>query len=330
MSEKIYRWLLRLYPAPFRKEYGPDLLQLFRDRFHADPGFVAHSRFWLDLIVDLARSIPGEHLRTSRAPVDQRRYCLSESALTAMFRRSALAPAILFYLFTILGFSVARIGNTPSNFLLMVYSALVIGGLTKLRGLRKFKQRWRTFEVVIDAERIQQNRCGRELIFSRTAITEILEGGPGLILLTAGADGMFIPSRLNGYEEIREHLNNWMPVKWYAAPNGASTPLLTSAAFPLNAAMLLVPLGVWFLVLAMIYVIFVLPIVFGMQPIDTKRNAPPRVARSIRSASVQLRSSADTIVQRYVPMDRLAVLGLSMLPVVKCAVVLLSMLSAKG
>lgn len=32
MSEKIYAWLLRLYPSRFRTAYGEEALQLFRDR----------------------------------------------------------------------------------------------------------------------------------------------------------------------------------------------------------------------------------------------------------------------------------------------------------
>jgi hypothetical protein len=324
MSEKIYRWLLYLYPKQFRREYGPALLQLFRDRFRAEPGLFAHLRFWLDLIVDLARSVPGEHLRTSRANADERRYCLSENALTALFRRTTLAPAVLFYLFTILGFSVARLANASPNLLLIVYSTLAIGGATKLRGIRNFRQRWRTFEIVIEAECIQQNRCGREMRLSRAAVTEIFEEEHGLILLTSGANAMFIPSQLNGYEEVRKHLNHWMPVKRHVAPNGANTLLLTSGALPLHTAMLLVPVGVWLLLLAMIYVVCLLPIFFGLRPIDPNRTPSPRVAKSARPASVQVRAGDGIIVERYVPMYWFAFLVLSMFPVAKCLIVLVA------
>jgi hypothetical protein len=242
-----------------------------------------------------------------------------------MFRRTALAPAVLFYLFTILGFSIARLANASPALLLIVYSVLVIGGVTNLRGIRKFRQRWRTLEVVIEAERIQQNRCGRELILSRAAVTEILvEEDHGLILLTSGANAMFIPSRLNGYEEIREHLNHWMPLKRHVAPNGANTLLLTSGALPLHAAMLLVPVGVGFLLLAMIYVVCLLPIFFGLRPIDLNRTPSPRVAKSARPVSVQVRAGDGIIVERYVPMYWFAFLVLSMLPVAKCLVVLVA------
>src|SRR5258708_39310823 len=62
MSEKIYAWLLRLYPSRFRETYGDDALQLFRDRARDEKGFFASLRLWLDLLVDLAGSLPREHL----------------------------------------------------------------------------------------------------------------------------------------------------------------------------------------------------------------------------------------------------------------------------
>lgn len=63
MSEKIYAWLLRLYPAHFRRAYGEDALQLLRDRARDETGFLAKLRLWLDLAADLALSAPGQHMR---------------------------------------------------------------------------------------------------------------------------------------------------------------------------------------------------------------------------------------------------------------------------
>jgi len=57
MSEKIYAFLLRLYPAAFREAYSYDALQLIRDRAHYERGFMAKLRLWLDLLTDVANSI---------------------------------------------------------------------------------------------------------------------------------------------------------------------------------------------------------------------------------------------------------------------------------
>jgi hypothetical protein len=61
MSEKIYAWLLRVYPASFRERYGEEALQLFRDRAHDETGFIPRLRLWLDLLADLAISVPREY-----------------------------------------------------------------------------------------------------------------------------------------------------------------------------------------------------------------------------------------------------------------------------
>src|SRR5215467_10303882 len=61
MSEKIYAWLLRLYPSRFHEAYGEEALQLFRDRSHDEKGFLLGLRLWADLLGDLALSVPREY-----------------------------------------------------------------------------------------------------------------------------------------------------------------------------------------------------------------------------------------------------------------------------
>jgi hypothetical protein len=85
MSEKVYIWLLKLYPAAFRAEYSAAALQLFRDRLHAERGLLARCRLWFDLIADLAVSIPREYGRGGRqADPHTGGYRLSEEAIAAM------------------------------------------------------------------------------------------------------------------------------------------------------------------------------------------------------------------------------------------------------
>jgi hypothetical protein len=61
MSEKIYTWLLRLFPSHFRAAYGDEALQLFRDRAREEKGFFPRLRLWLDLLADFAISLPREY-----------------------------------------------------------------------------------------------------------------------------------------------------------------------------------------------------------------------------------------------------------------------------
>jgi len=61
MSEKIYALLMYLYPSHFRKAYGNEAMQLFRDRACDEKGFFPELRLWLDLLADLAISVPREY-----------------------------------------------------------------------------------------------------------------------------------------------------------------------------------------------------------------------------------------------------------------------------
>jgi len=61
MSERIYAWLLHLYPTQFRESFGEEALQLFRDRSRDEKGLLPKLRLWLDLLCDLAISVPGTY-----------------------------------------------------------------------------------------------------------------------------------------------------------------------------------------------------------------------------------------------------------------------------
>jgi hypothetical protein len=70
MSEKIFAWLLRLYPSSFRQAYSDDALQLFRDRARDEQGFFPSLRLWLDLLTDSAISIPREYYSSQTALIE--------------------------------------------------------------------------------------------------------------------------------------------------------------------------------------------------------------------------------------------------------------------
>ena len=67
MSEKIYACLLRVCPSSFREAYGEEALQLFRDRWREETGFVGRLRLWLDLFADLLVSLPRMRRRLGAA-----------------------------------------------------------------------------------------------------------------------------------------------------------------------------------------------------------------------------------------------------------------------
>ena len=55
-AERVYRALLRIYPAEFRDEYGREMTQAFRDRLHDE----RPPRVWADTLRDLVLTAPRE------------------------------------------------------------------------------------------------------------------------------------------------------------------------------------------------------------------------------------------------------------------------------
>ena len=72
-SLRLYRWLLKLYPAGFRENYAELLERQFRDELNESTGPAALGRLWIRLLVDLAISVP---LQFSREVAQDARHTL--------------------------------------------------------------------------------------------------------------------------------------------------------------------------------------------------------------------------------------------------------------
>lgn len=69
LSARAYGWLLRLYPAAFRRAYGRDMAQVFRDACldaHARAGAWGVLLLWCPILRDLAANAAGEHVAALR------------------------------------------------------------------------------------------------------------------------------------------------------------------------------------------------------------------------------------------------------------------------
>ncbi|HEX4135623.1 MAG TPA: hypothetical protein VHY84_13495 [Bryobacteraceae bacterium] len=95
MSEKLYALLLKLYPDHFRRTYGDEALRLVRDRAHDEKGFISGFRLWLDLLVDLAISMPREYSKESTQPIVSAQPANGAPSFELLAERS-LNPAVLF------------------------------------------------------------------------------------------------------------------------------------------------------------------------------------------------------------------------------------------
>lgn len=114
MSEKIYACLLRLFPSHFREAYGDEVLQLFRDRTRDEKGFFPRVRLWLDLLADLAISLP-------------RQYHYVRPALTgaAVQQRLHGAPAFFVLMEESPGSAALILGSALSMIALSLFSILL-------------------------------------------------------------------------------------------------------------------------------------------------------------------------------------------------------------
>jgi hypothetical protein len=67
-GSRVYRCLLALLPAPFRREAEADLLEVFGQAYARvrGRGVVAHARFWCRLLADLAVTSMAEHMAARR------------------------------------------------------------------------------------------------------------------------------------------------------------------------------------------------------------------------------------------------------------------------
>src|SRR5262245_6963306 len=92
MSKKIASLLLLVYPCEFRDAYGPDALQLIRDRWRDERTAVMRTRFCVDLGADILAS-------WLRARIEARRLRSVNSgngALFAAFEHETVGAVTLF------------------------------------------------------------------------------------------------------------------------------------------------------------------------------------------------------------------------------------------
>ncbi len=132
MSEKLYSLLLKLYPNHFRRAYGDEALRLVLDRARDEKGFLCGLRLWLDLLVDLAISLPREYSKAPKTRIlvanpvngDPSFQLLTEPSLNpALLFVASMLTAALFWAFVT---AVAHSRTFPARFPADSYSLQAI------------------------------------------------------------------------------------------------------------------------------------------------------------------------------------------------------------
>ena len=96
---RVYRFLLLAYPIRFRRDYGEQMVQLFRDcqrDLRAESQAFGNWRLWFRTLLDLAQTAPAEHLEHLRKEHPFMRHLRSDA--TALIGCIAIIVAAFFLL----------------------------------------------------------------------------------------------------------------------------------------------------------------------------------------------------------------------------------------
>jgi len=95
----MYRWLLRLYPASFRNEYGREMAAVFARERRDTRTALSMAALWLRVIADACVNAAGIHWDILRQDLRYtlrtlRRTPASRSVAAGRMRRSSSEPAV--------------------------------------------------------------------------------------------------------------------------------------------------------------------------------------------------------------------------------------------
>ncbi len=119
-SERVYRLLLFVYPPAYRREYGPPMIQAYRDlcrNAYRQRGMVGLVSLWLRLLADLFTSSIGQHLEAVREGC-----IMTEKEHVETTVAATLALSVVGWL----GLYLQGVLNMMRRTFLLVLSALVV------------------------------------------------------------------------------------------------------------------------------------------------------------------------------------------------------------
>src|SRR5215472_14528550 len=213
MSETIYRWLLRLYPASFRAEYDAAALQLFRDRLQAERGVSRRLRFWIYMIADVCISLPREHWRSAaNMPAGERSFRIPNAAARALTQRDGLFPAVLVNFFVLIGWTIGWLGDSDRAVLYATYLPLAAIAVMRFPAVRRMQKRWQSYELTLEGNRILQRDYCSDRTLLRSQIVKVNEDQHGLTVIGQGTQRwstIWIPASLTGYSDVRAQILQW-------------------------------------------------------------------------------------------------------------------------
>ena len=113
LSERVYRALLALYPAEYRREYGKPMVQLFRDRMRREGSGYRTTLLWMRMVIGLVGSALAERAeKVMLASATVKR----SAVRSGEFLLWSLIGAIGLYMVTTLAVVIASIVSVKTGF----------------------------------------------------------------------------------------------------------------------------------------------------------------------------------------------------------------------
>jgi hypothetical protein len=190
-SERLYRFLLYVYPAMYRREYGPPMTQAYRDLCHSayrQRGMAGLASLWIRLSADLLASAIGQHLDVLREGgriMTNREHALAIIAATFPLAiglgLSLINPGFVSHLF-------AKSSAQPWGWVIIA-AVFVLSGMAYLSQRKAFALAGRADSSNRTIGRpIVRNllRAGSIVLFVLPAILLVVLGPAFIVLLEAG------------------------------------------------------------------------------------------------------------------------------------------------
>src|SRR6202022_1867212 len=104
--------------------------------------------------------------------------------------------------FVVLSLTTAWLGNSEPLLLFAAYFPLAIRAMNRFLFIGVFEKRWRSYQLILETDRLQQKQHGRDLTVLRSEIIKINEGQHGVLVISLRGSRpatIWIPAGLIGY-----------------------------------------------------------------------------------------------------------------------------------
>lgn len=141
LSVRLYRSMLAVYPAGFRRDYGQQMAQVFRDTCnerYAEGGHRGLVELWTSVLIDLALSALRERIAAMTSATNRSAPILEGGQ--QMNRRSLIGPVLPYVLSIVFGLGISYVNLHTDE---VTFVALPLFGVAAVLGFLSPRGAWR-------------------------------------------------------------------------------------------------------------------------------------------------------------------------------------------